>query len=115
MPITVNCQPAAADGDPAVGTCTVAALRGESGTTGNASDVSMAVPVFATDGHFSLRVFVDHSVVEVFAAGGRGAMTLRVYPQAADAVHVRLRGLAPAGTQVASVRAWQMGGAFAAQ
>lgn len=36
-----------------------------------------------------LRVFVDHSIVEVFA-NGRACMTFRTYPESADAVRVSL-------------------------
>jgi len=54
-----------------------------------------------------LRVFVDKSVVEVFANGGRQAVMRRIYPTRADSLGVRLfaRG-GPA--RVAAFEAWEM-------
>jgi sucrose-6-phosphate hydrolase SacC (GH32 family) len=55
-----------------------------------------------------LRVFLDRSVVEVFA-NGRQCMTQRIYPYRADSLGVRLvaRGGSGAATAL-SVRAWDM-------
>lgn len=55
-----------------------------------ASDVDTSVygtfvPVLETEDTLSLRVIVDHSIVETFAQGGRVCITSRVYPtQALD-------------------------------
>ncbi len=54
-----------------------------------------------------LRVFVDRSVVEVFANEGRQAVMRRIYPSRRDSLGLRLfsRG---GESRVASVRCWQM-------
>ncbi len=59
------------------------------------------------DEPLELRVFVDKSVVEVFANGGRQAVMRRIYPSRADSLGVRLfaRG-GPA--RVATLEAWEM-------
>ena len=53
-----------------------------------------------------LRVLVDGSAVEVFAAGGRAAMATRWFPRA-DSLTVRARGSEDAG------RLWPMGDCMA--
>ena len=53
-----------------------------------------------------LRVFVDRSVVEVFA-GGRQYAALRVYPGREDSVGVSLRAQGQEAT-LKSLDAWQM-------
>ena len=57
-------------------------------------------------GPVRLRVFVDRSIVEVFA-NGRQCLTLRVYPEREDSagVSVFARG---AGAKLVSLDAWQM-------
>ena len=57
-----------------------------------------------------LRVFVDRSVVEVFA-NGRQCVALRVYPERADSLGVSVRAQ---GSEAAlqSVDAWQMKGIY---
>lgn len=57
-----------------------------------------------------LRVFVDHSVIEVFANGARARISSRVYPLAADAVGVRLWAEGGA-VLLHSLHAWPMRGA----
>ena len=58
--------------------------------------------------HVRLRVFLDHSVLEVFA-GDRRYMAQRIYPTHPDALDVKLfsRG---GPTSVRSLRAWRMAG-----
>jgi beta-fructofuranosidase len=54
-----------------------------------------------------LRVFVDRSVVEVFANGGRQAVTRRIYPSRPDSTGVAL--FSDGGpTIVRRVRAWDL-------
>ena len=53
-----------------------------------------------------LRVFIDRSVVEVFA-NGRQCVAVRVYPERADSVGVSLRSQG-ADAVVQSMDAWQM-------
>ncbi len=54
-----------------------------------------------------LRVFVDKSVVEVFANEGRQAVMRRIYPTRADSVGVRL--FSKGGeARVAALEAWEM-------
>ena len=55
-----------------------------------------------------LRVLVDRSVVEVFAAGGRVVATARDYP-ALDEVAVRAWARAPSPLVLTSASAWSMG------
>jgi len=54
-----------------------------------------------------LRVFIDKSVVEVFANDGRRAIARRIYPSRKDSVGVALfsRG---GSLKVPSVEAWEM-------
>ncbi len=54
-----------------------------------------------------LRIFVDKSVVEVFANDGRQAVARRIYPSRSDSLGVALfsRG---GGARVTRVRAWDM-------
>jgi beta-fructofuranosidase len=53
-----------------------------------------------------LRVFVDRSVVEVFA-NGRQAVMRRIYPSRPDSVGVRLFSIGDE-TQVSSAEGWEM-------
>ena len=41
---------------------------------------SQTFAIKATDANVTLRLFVDHSVLEVYASGGRGVVTQRTYP-----------------------------------
>ena len=61
---------------------------------------------FAAGDRVSLRIFLDRSVLEVFA-GDQRYMAQRIYPTRADALDVKLfsRG---GPTSVKSIRAWQM-------
>ena len=82
-----------------------------SGATSSSSDAGTALP-------HALRVFVDHSVVEAYAGGGRGVFTSRVYP---DFVSGDGKGgdpswgvalLATRGAANCSVRVWELGSAW---
>ena len=58
-----------------------------------------------TDEALQLRIFIDRSIVEVFA-NGRQCLTQRTYPSRLDSCGVAL--LAEAGATVRSVDVWQM-------
>ncbi|XAR71808.1 Beta-fructofuranosidase [Bertholletia excelsa] len=79
-----------------------------------ASDVSKQVsggPVPVLEGEaFSMRVLVDHSIVESFAQGGRTVITSRVYPTRAvyGAAGVFLFNNATQVKVKASVNLWEM-------
>ena len=64
-----------------------------------------AVPIMG-DETLKLRVFVDKSVVEVFA-NGRQCVAMRVYPDREDSVGVSLRSQGQ-DSQLVSLDAWQM-------
>jgi len=69
---------------------------------------SMAVPPY--DEPLSLRVFLDRSVIEIYA-NGRHCLTSRVYPTRDDAVGVSAR--AEGGrAEIASLSAWELGEAM---
>ena len=53
-----------------------------------------------------LRVFIDHSVVEVFA-NGKQCVAARVYPGREDSTGVSLRAQG-SGAVLRSLSAWQM-------
>ncbi|XP_061357832.1 acid beta-fructofuranosidase-like isoform X2 [Gastrolobium bilobum] len=71
------------------------------------------VPVLK-DEKLSVRILVDHSVVESFAQGGRTCVTSRVYPTRAiyGAARLFLFNNATGATVTASVKVWQMNSAF---
>ncbi|XVF52666.1 hypothetical protein PTKIN_Ptkin05aG0036800 [Pterospermum kingtungense] len=83
-----------------------------------ASDVSKQiygsfVPVLEGE-KLSLRILVDHSIIESFAQGGRSVITSRVYPTKAiygDA-KLFLFNNATEATVTASLTIWQMNSAF---
>lgn len=54
-----------------------------------------------------LRIFIDHSVVEVFANDGRQAVMRRIYPSRADATGVRLFARGGA-VKVTRLDAWEL-------
>ncbi len=54
----------------------------------------------------NLRIFIDKSIVEVFA-NGRQAMGIRVYPEREDSVGISVRALGGGGI-LKSLDAWQM-------
>ena len=64
-------------------------------------------PVLLAEGELlELRVFVDRSVIEVFA-NGRQCLAVRVYPERADSTGVSLRAQGSAA-RLRSLDAWQM-------
>lgn len=63
--------------------------------------------VLGPDEPLKLRVFVDKSVVEVFANDGRQAVMRRIYPSRPDSVGVRLFSQG-GSARVTSLDAWQM-------
>ncbi|KAG5089840.1 hypothetical protein AAZX31_01G197200 [Glycine max] len=71
------------------------------------------VPVLK-DEKLSVRILVDHSIVESFAQGGRTCVTSRVYPTKAiyGAARLFLFNNATEATVTASVKVWQMNSAF---
>lgn len=54
--------------------------REKSGTDGGTSKEGGIVPLKISDQKIDLDIFVDHSIIEAFAQGGRGAVSVRVYP-----------------------------------
>lgn len=79
-----------------------------------ASDVDKVIygsTVPVLDGEkLSIRILVDHSIVESFAQGGRTCITSRVYPTQAifEAARLFLFNNATETTVTASVQVWQM-------
>ncbi|KAI9076641.1 hypothetical protein K1719_041406 [Acacia pycnantha] len=71
------------------------------------------VPVLK-DEKLSVRILLDHSIVESFAQGGRTVVTSRVYPTRAiyGAARLFLFNNATDATVTASVNVWQMNSAF---
>ncbi|GAB2249949.1 hypothetical protein Droror1_Dr00013308 [Drosera rotundifolia] len=67
------------------------------------------VPVL-DDENFSLRILVDHSIVEAFGQGGRTLITSRIYPTEAiyGAAKVFLFNNATELSVIASVKAWHV-------
>ncbi|XP_050228171.1 acid beta-fructofuranosidase-like [Mercurialis annua] len=71
------------------------------------------VPVLKGE-KFSLRILVDHSIIESFAQGGRTCITSRVYPTRAiyGGAKLFLFNNAMMANVKASVKIWQMNSAF---
>ncbi|KAF3448383.1 hypothetical protein FNV43_RR09096 [Rhamnella rubrinervis] len=71
------------------------------------------VPVLE-DEKLSVRILVDHSIVESFAQGGRTCITSRVYPTKAiyGAARVFVFNNATDANVTASLKIWQMNSAF---
>ncbi|XP_057952488.1 beta-fructofuranosidase, soluble isoenzyme I-like isoform X1 [Malania oleifera] len=63
---------------------------------------------------FSMRLLVDHSIVESFAEGGRTCVTSRIYPTEAifGATRAFLFNNATTATVTASLKIWEMDSAF---
>lgn len=61
---------------------TISMDRRNSGITDFSQDFPAVttVPLFATDGSVTLRIYVDRSSIELFADGGRSVMTNTVFP-----------------------------------
>ncbi|CAI9291296.1 unnamed protein product [Lactuca saligna] len=68
------------------------------------------VPILE-DEKLSMRILVDHSIVEGYAQGGRTCITSRVYPTEAinDDAQIFLFNNATNVTVIASLKVWQMG------
>lgn len=62
----------------------------------------------ANETNVTLRVFVDHSVLETYAQGGRGVVTSRMYPTD-DALGAGVFCDGPAGATLLAVDVWEMG------
>jgi len=60
----------------------------------------------------NMRVFVDVSIVEIFAQGGRSVVTARVYPQDSGSVTAGVYGKVVGGSVDLKADAWEMGPAF---
>jgi beta-fructofuranosidase len=67
--------------------------------------LSFAMP--ADDTNVTLRVFVDHSVLETYAQGGRGVVTQRMYPTD-DALGVEVFCAGPAGVTLLALEIFQI-------
>ena len=55
-----------------------------------------------------MRVLVDRSIIEAFAAGGRAVVTARDYPAASETA-TRVWAGKEAGLRIARLDAWSMG------
>ncbi|KAJ8764190.1 hypothetical protein K2173_005370 [Erythroxylum novogranatense] len=71
------------------------------------------VPVLEGE-KFSMRILVDHSIIESFAQGGRTCITSRVYPTRAiyGAAKLYLFNNATDATITSTLKIWQMNSAF---
>ncbi|PON89474.1 Glycoside hydrolase [Trema orientale] len=71
------------------------------------------IPVL-DDEKFSLRVLVDHSIVESFGQGGRRVITTRIYPTEAiyGAARLFVFNNATGATVKANLKIWQLNSAF---
>jgi beta-fructofuranosidase len=84
--------------------------RAPSSGDGHAFADTQSMPVPPYDEPLSLRVFLDRSVVEIYA-NGRHCLTSRVYPTREDAVGIS--ALAEGGrASISSLSAWEMGEAI---
>ncbi|EYU24751.1 hypothetical protein MIMGU_mgv1a0026271mg, partial [Erythranthe guttata] len=72
------------------------------------------VPVLKGE-KLSMRILVDHSIVESFAQGGRTCITSRIYPTKAiyEDGHIFLFNNATDAAITASLQIWQMSSAYA--
>eukprot|EP00250_Pteridium_aquilinum_P011988 c20436_g1_i1 orf=57-1841(+) len=68
------------------------------------------IPISETERTLSLRVLVDHSIVETFAQGGKVVITSRVYPIKAvnKEAHVFVFNNGSVPIQVQALNAWEM-------
>ena len=91
--------------------CGTCALTIDSSYSSTASDVISrapeTAPLFLDEGELlELHVFIDRSIVEVFA-NGRQCISVRVYPDRADSVGVSLRSQG-CDAYLTSLDAWEM-------
>ena len=92
------------------GSCS-SAISIDTSCSSTAADVQSRVPetayvVLEKDEPLKLRVFIDRSVIEVFA-NGRQCIAVRVYPDHADSVGVSLRAQGR-DAELKSFDVWQM-------
>ena len=80
-------------------------------TTTEGGDVPLPPDGLPADG-LQLVAFIDRSIIEVFALGGRGRVASRIYPQDVNG-DWGLSAFGDAGT-TAQVEAWALGDAFPA-
>ncbi|KAG7953352.1 hypothetical protein I3843_12G105400 [Carya illinoinensis] len=87
--------------------------RSSEATDVNKQIYGSSVPVLK-DEKLSVRLLVDHSIVEIFAQGGRTCITSRVYPTKAiyGAARLFLFNNATEATVTSSLKIWQMNSAF---
>lgn len=84
------------------------AVQSRSLAAGVPAGNSTSTPLLAADGRYSLRVFVDHSVVEAFV-NARRSIVERTYPAApADAVHAWISAAGDMAVEIDSVEVWCM-------
>ncbi|XP_065835085.1 uncharacterized protein [Oscarella lobularis] len=81
--------------------------RSKTGGDGNQGSVQAPLPMKSGEETVTIRAFVDHSIIESYAQGGRAVITSRVYPDAsADGVALVNYGSQP--INAASVQVWPM-------
>ncbi|KAG2681464.1 hypothetical protein I3760_11G146400 [Carya illinoinensis] len=87
--------------------------RSSEATDVNKKIYGSTIPVLK-DEKFSVRLLVDHSIIESFAQGGRTCITSRVYPTNAiyGAARIFLFNNATEASVTSSLRIWQMNSAF---
>eukprot|EP00948_MAST-09A_sp_MAST-9A-sp1_P002775 g2775.t1 len=76
---------------------------------------SKLLMVVSNEDAINLHVFVDRSIVEVFAQGGRSVVTARVYPSKPSSTRVGVfnEGTVESDVQVLNFDAWELSGAKA--
>eukprot|EP00118_Oscarella_pearsei_P017070 m.167999 g.167999 ORF g.167999 m.167999 type:complete len:570 (+) comp38945_c1_seq4:850-2559(+) len=81
--------------------------RSKTGGDGSRGSVQTPLPMKSGEEMVTIRVFVDHSIIESYAQNGTAVITSRVYPDAsADGVALVNYGTKP--VTAASVQVWQM-------
>lgn len=80
--------------------------RSKTGGDGNQGNLGGTLPLKKEETMVTVRVFVDHSIVEAFAQGGRSAITARIYTDPSDnGIALMNQGSAPT---TVSVNVWEM-------
>ena len=83
------CQPVAADGVPLGPRAVVQPIRQLRGAMGTQLDPNTAWMLLRSLETLKLRIFMDRSVLEIFA-NGRQCVTQRIYPTRVDSTGIRL-------------------------
>eukprot|EP01120_Amphizonella_sp_Union-15-10_P013256 TRINITY_DN6131_c0_g1_i2.p1 TRINITY_DN6131_c0_g1~~TRINITY_DN6131_c0_g1_i2.p1 ORF type:complete len:542 (-),score=99.75 TRINITY_DN6131_c0_g1_i2:112-1737(-) len=83
--------------------------RSVSGTDGDKTIQGGILPMKSSDVSVNFHVFIDRSIIEVFAQNGRARITSRVYPSPLD-LGVSL--FSASGTMVSSLDVWTMGSSW---